>query len=142
MAQRFNPPDVWQPFGAFAMGVCQGEGQIVHLKGQVALDAAGQIVGQGDMARQVRQVLENIQQVLAHVGGTMADVISLTQFTTDIEAFMAVGATRAEFFKPPFPVTTTVEITRLYDPALLIEIAAIAEIPRDCYRAPTGLAPT
>ena len=136
MAQRFDPPDVWQPFGAFAMGVCQGEGQVVYLKGQVALDAAGQSVGHGDMERPVRQVLENIQRVLAHIGGTMADVIALTQFTTDIEAFMKAGAIRAEFFKPPYPVTTTVEVRRLYDPALLIEITAVAEIPRDRFRPP------
>ena len=41
MINSFNPPDVWQPFGAFSMGVVQGDGQVVHLKGQVALDPAG-----------------------------------------------------------------------------------------------------
>ena len=43
MAQMFNPPDVWSPFGAFSMGVVQGDGQVVYLKGQVALDQRGQI---------------------------------------------------------------------------------------------------
>ncbi len=137
MPQRFDPPEVWQPFGAFAMGVVQGEGRILHLKGQVALDRDGEVVGAGDMAAQVRQVLENIQAVLAHVAGQMGDVISLTQYTTDIEAFMGCGPVRAEYFAEPFPVTTTIEVRRLYRPDLLIEIAAIAEIPAERFRVPS-----
>ena len=136
MPQHFNPPDVWQPFGAFALGVVQGEGRVVHLKGQVALDRDGRVVGPGDMAAQVRQVLENIRMVLAQVGGELRDVVSLTHYTTDIEAFMACGAIRAEFFTEPFPVTTTVEVRRLYHPELLIEITATAEVPQARFRDP------
>ena len=136
MARHFNPPSVWQPFGAFSMGVAQGEGQVVYLKGQVSLDPGGSIVGKGDMQAQLRQVLENIQAVLGHVGGTLADVISLTQYVTDIERFMAAGAVRMTYFSEPFPVTTTVEVARLYDPDLMVEITAIAEIPRDRFVEP------
>ena len=136
MIDSFNPPDVWAPFGTFSMGVVQGDGQIVYLKGQVALDAKGEIVGRNDMPAQVRQVLENLQRVLAHVGGTTADIVSLTQFVTNIEAFMAAGAVRKQFFDAPYPVTTTVEVSRLYDPALMVEINAIAEIPRERFRRP------
>lgn len=136
MIKSFNPPGVWAPFGAFSMAVAQGEGQVVHLKGQVALDPGGEIVGKGDMQAQLRQVLENIRAVLAHVGGTMADIVSLTQYATDIEAFMAAGALRKEYFAEPFPVTTTVEVSRLYHRDLMIEITAIAEIPRDRFVEP------
>lgn len=138
MARHFNPPSVWQPFGAFSMGVIPGEGQVVYLKGQVALDPEGKVVGKGDMQAQVKQTLENIQAMLGHVGGTLADVISLTQYVTDIEAFMAAGAVRLKFFAEPFPVTTTVEVSRLYDPDLMVEITAIAEIPRDRFVDPEG----
>jgi len=136
MATHFNPPEVWQPFGAFAMAVAQGEGQVLHLKGQVALDRAGQVVGPGDMRAQLRQVLDNIKAVLGHVGGEMGDIVSLTQFTTDIEAFMACGDIRKASFAAPYPVTTTIEVSRLYHPELMVEITAIAEIPRQRYRAP------
>jgi len=136
MAARFNPPDVWQPFGAFSMGVVQGDGRIVHLKGQVALDEAGEVVGENDLRAQVRQTLANIQRVLAFVGGDMADVIALVQYTTDIEAFMAAGDIRKRFFAEPYPVTTTVEVGRLYHPDLVIEITAIAEIPKERFRSP------
>ena len=136
MATHFNPPEVWQPFGAFSMAAMPGDGQLVFLKGQVALDRNGALVGEGDMRAQLCQVLENIGAVLASLGGEMIDVISLTQHTTDFEAFMACGDTRQAFFTEPYPVTTTIEVSRLYRPDVLIEITAIAEIPRTRYRAP------
>ena len=131
-----NPPEVWSPFGAFSMAAVQGEGQVVHLKGQVALDHRGEVVGTGDMRAQVRQVLENIRAVLASMGGQMSDVLSLIHYATDIEQFMATGDIRREFFTTPFPVTTTVEVKRLYHPELLIEITAVAEIPRERFHRP------
>jgi enamine deaminase RidA (YjgF/YER057c/UK114 family) len=115
----------------------QGEGRIVHLKGQVALDHDGKIVGVGDMRAQIRQVLENIRSVLAALGGEMRDILSLTQYTADIDTFLAAGDVRAAVFQPPYPVTTTVEVSRLYDPALLVEIAAVAEIPRTRFIEPS-----
>jgi len=136
MPQAVHPPNVWPPFGPFSMAMVQGDGRIVHLKGQVALDREGHIVGARDMRAQLRQVLENIRAVLASMGGTMGDILSLVHYTTDIEAFMKAGDIRQAFFTAPFPVTTTVEVQRLYDPALLIEIAAIAEIPRERFRVP------
>ncbi|UEP50614.1 RidA family protein [Burkholderia ambifaria] len=134
MAEAVNPPELWAPFGAFSMAVVQGDGRIVHLKGQVALDKDGHVVGAGDMRAQVRQTLGNIRDVLAAMGGQMQDVISLVHYATDIDAFMQAGDIRETFFAEPYPVTTTVEVERLYRPDLLIEIAAIAEIPRARFR--------
>ncbi len=136
MAEHFNPREIWQPFGAFSMLVAQGDGRIVHLKGQVPLDPDGALIGKGDLRAQVRQTLENIEAVLASVGGTMADVVSLTHYTTDIGAFMGAGDIRVQFFAAPYPVTTTVEVARLYDPEIQVEITATAEIPRERYHPP------
>ena len=66
----------------------------------------------------------------------MTDVISLTQHTTDIEAFMACGDIRQTFFRGPYPVTTTIEVSRLYRPDIMVEITAIAEVPHARYRSP------
>ncbi|ACB67154.1 RidA family protein [Burkholderia ambifaria] len=134
MAEAVNPPELWAPFGAFSMAVVQGDGRIVHLKGQVALDKDGHVVGAADMRAQVRQTLGNIRDVLAAMGGQMQDVISLVHYATDIDAFMQAGDIRETFFAEPYPVTTTVQVERLYRPELLIEIAAIAEIPRARFR--------
>src|SRR5216683_5901193 len=98
MINAVNPPDVWSPFGAFSMAVVQGDGQIVHLKGQVSLDRDGQIVGKDDMRAQVRKVLENVRDVLASMGGQMTDVVSLVHYATDIEKFMGTSDIRKEFF--------------------------------------------
>jgi len=136
MIDAINPPGVWSPFGAFSMAVIQGTGQIVHLKGQVALDQQGQVVGAQDMRAQVRKVLENIKNVLASMGGETSDVVSLVHYATDIERFMGTGDIRKEFFAAPYPVTTTVQVARLYHPDLLIEITAVAEIPRERFRRP------
>src|SRR3954466_1462854 len=103
MAESFDSPDVWTPFGAFSMAVIQGPGQIVWLKGQVALDKPGKLVGPGDMRVQLRQVLENLKAVLATRGGEMGDLISLPHYTTDIEQFMAAGDIRRGYFPPPYP---------------------------------------
>jgi 2-iminobutanoate/2-iminopropanoate deaminase len=136
LVDAVNPKAIWPPVGAFSMAVIQGEGQIVHLKGQVALDQAGQVVGAGDMRVQVRKVLENIRSVLSSMGGQMSDIVSLVHYSTDLEQFMATNDIREEFFAEPFPVTTTVQVDRLYHSDLLIEITAIAEIPRDRFHRP------
>jgi 2-iminobutanoate/2-iminopropanoate deaminase len=136
MAEAINPDTVWSPFGAFSMAVVQGAGQIVHLKGQVSLDVQGSIVGPHDMRAQVRKILENIRDVLASMGGAMSDIISQVNYATDIQQFMDARDIREEFFAPPYPVTTTVEVRRLYHPDLVVEMSAIAEIPLDRFRRP------
>lgn len=136
MAESFNPDNLWAPFGAFSQIVIAGEGHHLFLKGQVALDQDGNIVGAGVMRAQVRQVLENIHILLTCVNGRMSDIVSLTQYTTDISAFMQAGDIRKGFMEAPFPVTTTVEVSSLYDPALMIEIAAIAEVPIKRFERP------
>lgn len=137
MIDAVDPIGVWEPFGAFSMAAIQGDGRIVHLKGQVALDRDGKVVGAGDMRAQTRQVLENIRAVLAALGGRMEDVLSLTHYVTDIDAFAGVGDIRREFFRAPYPVTTTVQVAALYDPRLVLEITTIAEIPRDRFQRPS-----
>lgn len=137
MIDAVDPIGVWEPFGAFSLAAIQGDGRIVHLKGQVALDRDGKVVAAGDMRAQTRQVLENIRAVLAALGGRMEDVLSLTHYVTDIDAFAGVGDIRREFFRAPYPVTTTVQVAALYDPRLVLEITAIAEIPRDRFQRPS-----
>jgi len=134
--KSYNPEGVWEPFGAFSMAVVQGSGEIVHLKGQVSLDEDGNVVGEGNIEAQVEKVLENIQTVLSGFGGRMEDIYTLTHHVTNIEEFMSTGHIRARFFNPPYPVTTTVEVSRLFHPALLVEITGSAEIPLGRFKQP------
>ncbi len=132
----FDPDSVWKPFGAFSQAVVQGTGKIVHLKGQVSLDKEGVIIGERDIDAQVEMALENIKTILSEFGGRMDDIYSLTHHVTNIEEFMKTGHIRTRYFKPPYPVTTTVEVTRLYHPDLLVEITGSAEIPLERYVEP------
>ena len=132
----FDPDSVWKPFGAFSQAVVQGTGKIVHLKGQVSLDKEGRIVGGRDIDAQVEKALENIKTILSEFGGRMEDIYSLTHHATNIKEFMKTGHIRTRYFKPPYPVTTTVEVTRLYHPDLLVEITGSAEIPLERYVEP------
>ena len=88
------------------------------------------------MERQVETTLNNIQTVLGNFGGRMEDVYSLTHHVTDIDAFMTTGHIRNRYFSAPFPITTTIEVSRLYHKALMVEITASAEIPRDRFIEP------
>ena len=132
----FDPDSVWKPFGAFSQAVVQGTGKIVHLKGQVSLDKEGKIVGEGNIEAQVEKALDNIKSILSEFGGRMEDIYLLTHHVTNIEEFMKTGHIRTRYFKPPYPVTTTVEVSRLYHPDLLVEITGSAEIPLNRYSEP------
>ena len=129
MAQGFNAPGVVKPFGIFSSAAWQPEGRVLHISGHVSQDADGHTVGQGDMAAQTRQGLENIQQVLKSVGGTMADIVKVTVFVTDVGSVDQIHQVRAEFFTRPYPASTLVQVARLIDPEWLIEIEAVAVIP-------------
>ena len=72
------------------------------------------------------------------MGGRMSDIVSLVHYATDIEQFMKTGDIRKQVFAEPFPITTTVEVSRLYRPELMIEITAVAEIPRKRFHRPAG----
>ena len=83
------------------------------------------------MEAQTRQVLGNIRDVLAAVGGTMDDVVKVTVFVTDVSEISIIHAVRREFFNEPYPASTLVEVARLIDPDWLIEIEGVAVIPEE-----------
>ncbi|MGI8857654.1 MAG: RidA family protein [Thermomicrobiales bacterium] len=134
MAKGFNAPGVVKPFGIFSAAAWQPSGRVLHLSGQVAQAEDGSVVGAGDIVAQARQVLENIRGVLTSVGGTMDDIQKVTIYVTDISRLMDIHAVRAEFFPPPYPASTLVEVTALVRPEYLIEIEAVAVIPEDRVR--------
>ena len=130
MTQGFNAPGVVKPFGIFSSAAWQPEGRVLHISGHVSQDAAGHTVGKGDMAAQTRQVLENIRDVLASVGGTMDDIAKVTVFVTDVAEIAKIHEVRAEFFRKPYHASTLVHVAQLIDPDWLIEIEAVAVIPQ------------
>ncbi|MFW2367792.1 MAG: RidA family protein [Desulforhopalus sp.] len=131
MASGFNTPGVAIPFGIFSGAAWQPEGKVLHISGQVSEDADGEIVGAGDIKAQTRQVLNNIGKILAAVGGHMSDIAKVTVFIKDMSMLDAIHRVRAEFFTPPYPASSLVQVVELVNPEFLIEIEAVAVIPLD-----------
>jgi len=128
MADAFNAPGVVNPFGVFSSAAWQPQGRVLHVSSHVSQAATGETVGKGSMVIQTRQVLENIRDVLAHVGGTMADVVIVTVFVTDVAEISTIHDVRRKFFEEPYPASTLVQVAQLIDPDWLIEIEAVAVI--------------
>ncbi len=109
---------------------------LLFVTGQVARDAAGRIVGAGDFARQADQVFANVAAVLDVAGAGLADLLMITVYVTDLAGLKRIHEVRAEFFKPPYPASTLVQVSGLVKPEYLIEISAVASIPKSRVKRP------
>lgn len=136
MADAFNVKGVVKPFGIFSGAAWQPEGKVLHISGQVSDDADGAIVGAGDIEAQTRQVLNNISIILDAVGGRMSDIAKVTVFITDMSTLDMIHQVRSEFFTPPYPASSLVQVVNLVKPEFLIEIEAVAVIPYDRVKDP------
>ncbi|HYM39130.1 MAG TPA: RidA family protein [Thermoplasmata archaeon] len=124
-----NPPTLSPPAGYSHVAEATG-GRILFLSGQVALEAAGKLVGPNDLAAQARQVFKNIQAGLQAAGTDFAHVVKLTYYLVDASQIAVVREVRDQFVdtKHP-PASTAVEIRRLVREDFLIEVDAVAIAP-------------
>ena len=102
-------------------------GPFVFTAGQVGVDGGGNLVGEGDVGAQIRQVLKNLAAVLEEGGASAADVMKTTVYLADIGDFAAMNEAYAEFFGDAKPARTTVQAA-LASPKFLVEIEAVAVI--------------
>lgn len=121
-----NPPDL-APAPGYTQVVEATAGRTIYVSGQVALDRNGQIVGEGDLEAQARQVFENLGAALGAAGASFGDVVKLGYYLTDISRVGAVRGVRDEYVDTDNPpASTAVEVSRLFREGLLIEIEAVA----------------
>ncbi|WP_323796953.1 RidA family protein [Nisaea sp.] len=135
---RISPPEVWSDEDfPFSQAVVEPHGRRVHLTGQVAWNADGEIVGPGDPEVQTGVAIDNIEILLAALGGHLSDIVSTTLYYVRDEDLPAIQNVRMRrFSKAHGPAATGVKVAGLVDPGLLVELTVIAVIPEERFKTP------
>lgn len=103
-------------------------GDLLFISGQAAVGPDGAVVGVDDFDAQAAQVFANLQAVLAAAGSDLTKVAKVNIYLTDMSHFPKILELRAKYFSAPYPADTTVEVTALALPGLVLEIDAIATV--------------
>lgn len=101
-------------------------GDTLYVSGQVGIDPTSKQVVEGGIEAQTRQTLQNLERALALANATLADVVKVNVFLTDMNDFKAFNGVYREFFPQDPPSRTTVGSSGLSSPAMVVEIEAIA----------------
>lgn len=100
---------------------------VLYCSGAIPLDAAGEMVGEGDTVEQARQCLRNLGAIAEAAGGKLTEALQVTVYTTKLEEFPAINEAYAEFFEEPPPARVTIGVAALPKGAL-VEISALVPL--------------
>ena len=114
-------------------GYCRAvkAGNIVAVSGSASIGSDGELVGEGDMYRQTQRCIQVIEDALDKAGASLSDVVRTRTFVTDINQWQDVARAHRDAFAAAPPATSMVEVSRLIDPRMLVEIEADAIISMD-----------
>ncbi|MBO0860470.1 MAG: RidA family protein [Chloracidobacterium sp.] len=122
--QYYSTGTKWEPIVGYSRALRVGN--LIYITGTTATDERGEIVAVGDGYAQTVQAIRNIERALTALGGSLKDVVRTRMFVTDISRWEDYGRAHGEFFGEIKPCTTMVEVRRLIDDRMLIEIEADA----------------
>lgn len=130
MKTQLTSPKLRQPNGHFSHAtMIEARGRLVFVSGMTARAVDGSITGLGDVEAQTRQVCENLRAAMEAAGGSLRDICRVDVYVRNMEHFDVIHKVRREYFEPPLPASTMVEVNKFTSPDYLIEINAIAVIP-------------
>jgi len=124
--QKISSGAKWESIVGYSRAVKVGNR--IYVTGTTALGADGEIVGIDDAYEQSKQCLRNIESALKRLSAGLEHVVRTRMFVTDISRWEEFGRAHGEFFRDIMPATTMVEVSRLIDSRMLIEIEADAEL--------------
>jgi enamine deaminase RidA (YjgF/YER057c/UK114 family) len=124
--ERIDPGWAWARKLNISVGVKIGD--TIYLSGIVAFDGDGNVMGGDDVYAQATQTFKNIETALAGAGATMADVVKITTFLTDMSGYADFGRARTEAFPAGVPASAAYTTPALVKPELLVEVEAIAVV--------------
>ena len=125
-----NPEGVAVPLKPYySNAVRVDSGPLLFISGQVALDGDGKLVGEGNLRAQAVQVHENIKAIVEAEGATMADIVKVTVYVTDMRAFDDIADIREGYFPSDGPASVICEVSALAWPQFMIEVEAVAVVP-------------
>ncbi|HLH23629.1 MAG TPA: RidA family protein [Chloroflexota bacterium] len=115
------------PVGVFSQAVkVPARGHFIYVSGLTSRAPDGTTHAPGDVREQTRRILENLKLILAEGGATLDDVVRVVVYIRDMADFKAIHEVRAQYFTHDPPASTMVEVSRLVNDDMLIEIEATA----------------
>ncbi len=124
--EKYSSGAKWESIVGYSRAVKVGTR--IYVTGTTATDENSNIVGVGDGYAQSVQAIKNIEKALQALGATLENVVRTRMFVTDISRWEEYGRAHGEFFREIMPATTMVEVSKLIDPQMLIEIEVDAEL--------------
>jgi enamine deaminase RidA (YjgF/YER057c/UK114 family) len=127
--QHFSSGSPWEPIVGYSRALRAGH--LIFVSGTTASGPDGRAIYPGDSYAQAQEIWRRIAATLEEAGATISDVVQTRQYVVDISKWGEIGRAHSEVFGQILPATSMVEVRRLIDPTLLVEIEAIAILPSE-----------